>query len=121
MKMEKVIACLVAFCVIVVILLVGVLIFAPPIFGLPPFGERNEVVATVQSKHIDNNGDAGSSYMVVTDKGVFEVNNSLWLWLWNSDEIYGKIEVGKTFTFSIKGRKCANFIFQKYPYIEKIK
>jgi hypothetical protein len=60
--------------------------------------------------------------MVGTDKGVFEVQNHLIpIQLFNSDELYSKLEVGKTYTVTTKGNKVVNWLMQQYPYIIDIK
>lgn len=104
------------------------LISIKPMLGMFPFGPESEVEATVTktyvdvsiSKDSDGNSHSSSHYMVGTDKGVFEVDNSLWLWIWNADEIYGSLENGKTYKLTTKGKKFANFFMQQYPRIVKV-
>lgn len=89
-------------------------------FGIGGMGPTNNVTATVISKHVDTegvSGDVSSSYMVVTDNGTFEVDNGLLLELWNADELYGVIQIGKTYTFTTKGNRYTNMFIQVYPYI----
>jgi hypothetical protein len=74
--------------------------------------------ATVITKHVDA-GKEASSYMVTTDKGTFEVDNGWLLGVWNSDEIYGQLEVGKTYNLTIEGEKTVWWFLQYYPYITK--
>ena len=60
--------------------------------------------------------------MLTTDKGTFKVNNGLLIWTWNEDEIYGQIEVGKTYEFTTKGNRVVFLcILQYYPYITNVK
>lgn len=86
--------------------------------GRGGYGPERVTTATVKSKHVDAR-DKGSSYMLTTDKGTFEVDNGILLGLWNADELYGNIEVGKTYEFTTSGRESANMFWQQYPYITK--
>jgi hypothetical protein len=58
--------------------------------------------------------------MAGTSAGVFEIGNSLFLWIWNSDEIYSSIVQGGTYTLTIKGNKVLGWWLQSYPYIIKV-
>lgn len=117
--LKKVFGCLWATAVLLgVVGFFGFLIFHRPYLGLYPFGKTKTVTAKVDRVYVDYSGGKDSSsshYMVGTDQGVFEVSNSLWLWIWNADETYSKIEQGKTYEFQIKGRKLLNMFFQDYP------
>ena len=55
--------------------------------------------------------------MVGTDQGVFEVDNGLWLGVWNSDELYSKLIQGHKYHITTKGNKWVNMFFQEYPYV----
>jgi outer membrane phospholipase A len=77
----------------------------------------------VISKHVDiqKSSDSSSShYMVATNMGIFEVDNGIMLDVWNSDEIYGALEVGKTYTITTKGERVVGMFFQSYPYVIKV-
>lgn len=113
----------------IVIVIVGILaaIVIGPIggcaMGVGGFGPENMVTCKVISKHVDvqKSSDSSSShFMVGTDKGTFEVDNGLFLRVWNADEIYGRLEIGKTYTLKTKGAKVVNMFIQEYPYIVAI-
>ena len=105
-------------CVVVlglgVVVLLAVWFFAHPLLGCFPWGPTREVTATVTRLYVDNNGDAGSSYMVGTDAGVFEVDNSLWLWKWNADHRYSQLKEGQKYRLTVKGNEVVGFLFQSY-------
>jgi hypothetical protein len=90
--------------------------------GTGAFGPSSTVYsATVNRTYVDisKSGDtAESHYMVATDKGVFEVDNSILMNIYNADEIYGKIREGHTYNFGVQGKKYANIFLQEYPYIK---
>jgi hypothetical protein len=105
------------------ILLIAALCAIEPMMGVYPFGDRATQTVTIQRLYVDVSGtkeSTSSHYMVGTDKGTFEVDNSLWLWLWNADELYSKLEQGKSYKIETKGRKVVNFLFQSYPGIVRI-
>lgn len=89
-------------------------------FGVKGFGPEKTEQITVQRLFVDNN--KSSHYMVSTDKGVFEIDNFLYpRTIFNADELYGRLEVGKTYQVVVKGNKMLNLFFQQYPYIVEIK
>jgi len=79
--------------------------------------KSGEYSVTVTDKHIDHSTDDGSHYMVTTDKGVFEVDNGPFIDVWNADEIYGNLHIGKKYNIKTKGIKAVNMFAQWYPYI----
>jgi hypothetical protein len=88
--------------------------------GLFPFGPEQEVHAKIQRLYVDVSGDTQntkSHYMVGTDKGVFEVSNSLWLWIWDADKRYSQLQVDNKYQLRVKGNELVNFLFQEYPRI----
>ena len=85
--------------------------------GTDGFGPERDEQITVQRLYVDK-----SNYMVGTDKGVYEVQNFILpIQIFNSDELYSKLEVGKTYNVTLKGNKVLNPIMQQYPYIISIK
>ena len=89
-------------------------------YGVNGFGPIKEQVITVERLYVD--GGKSSHYMVGTDKGVFEVSNFKFpIQIWNSDEIYSNLQVGKRYAIKTKGNKILNWYFQEYPYIIKVK
>lgn len=84
--------------------------------GVGGFGPEYVNTVTVQRLYVD--GGSSSHYMVGTDKGVYEINNILIpIQLFNCDELYSKLEVGKTYNIKVKGNKVTNWLVQQYPYI----
>ena len=85
--------------------------------GTDGFGPERDEQITVQRLYVDKH-----SYMVGTDKGVYEVQNFVIpIQIFNSDELYSKLEVGKTYSVTVKGNKVLNPFMQEYPYIISIK
>jgi hypothetical protein len=85
--------------------------------GTDGFGPERDEQITVQRLYVDK-----SNYMVGTDKGVYEVQNFILpIQIFNSDELYSKLEVGKTYNVTLKGNKVLNPFMQQYPYIISIK
>lgn len=88
--------------------------------GVKGFGPEYVNTVTVQRLYVD--GGSSSHYMVGTDKGVYEINNILFpVQLFNCDELYSKLEVGKTYNVKVKGNKVTNWLMQEYPYIIEAK
>ena len=89
-------------------------------YGVNGFGPEEERVVIVERLYVD--GGKHSHYMVGTDKGVYEVSNLMFpIQIWNSDEIYSNLQVGKTYHIKTKGNKILNWYFQEYPYIIEVK
>lgn len=106
--------------VAIMLSVVGVIDSVNWFFGVKGFGPEKTEQITVQRLFVDNN--KSSHYMVSTDKGVFEIDNFLYpRTIFNADELYGRLEVGKTYQVVVKGNKMLNLFFQQYPYIVEIK
>jgi hypothetical protein len=89
-------------------------------YGVNGFGPVQEQVITIERLYVD--GGKSSHYMVGTDKGVYEVSNFMFpVQIYNSDEIYSNLQVGKTYHIKTKGNKILNWYFQEYPYIIEVK
>lgn len=87
--------------------------------NVAPFGPEITQQVKIERLYVDVSGES-SHYMVGTDKGVFEVNNSMWLGIWNADETYSKLQTGNTYTVTTKGEKILDWWIQQYPLITKI-
>ena len=106
--------------IIVVVLFVVGLFCIDPVLGIYPYGPERTVVTDVTRTYVDVSGGKESTkshYMVATDAGVFEIDNSLWLGFFTADELYGKIKAGQSYRFTTKGNKVVGFWCQEYPYI----
>ena len=100
----------------------GLLLFvltAKPLFGLYPFGPKSSETITVQRLYVDSGKT--SHYMVGTCKGVFEMDDSLILGIYNIDELYSELETGKTYEVELKGNKMVTWYCTDYPHIISFK
>lgn len=80
---------------------------------------RREITATVTDKDVKNS-DGKGKYLVFTktsdgETAVFEVTDALFAWRFNSSDLYGEIEVGKTYQFDVGGSR--NRLLSWYPNI----
>ena len=105
--------------------LFGLFIVIPNVLGVGGFGPEEKYEVLVTRLYVDVSGGGEdtaveSSYMVGTDKGVFEVDNGYLLNVWNADEIYSKLEVGKRYKITTKGKRYTNAFLQEYPYIVRV-
>jgi hypothetical protein len=70
-------------------------------FNLPHFS-RDTITARVEDKEVKRYSNK-DKYLIFTDKGVFE-NTDSWIELkFNSSDLYGKLEKGKTYDFRVYG------------------
>ena len=104
----------------IVVVMVGSVVLVNYSNGVAGFGPEYVNQVTVNRLYVD--GGRSSHYMVGTDKGVYEISNHLIpIQLFNCDELYSKLEVGKTYLVKIKGNKVTNWFMQQYPYIIEIR
>ena len=100
----------------------GLLLFvmtAKPLFGLYPFGPKASETVTIERLYVD--GGKYTHYMVGTDKGVFEMDDSIWLGIYNIDELYARLQTGKTYQVELKGNKLLTWYCSEYPHITSYK
>ena len=67
---------------------------------------RETVIATVRKTErvtVGFGDEMTSKYLIFTDSEVFENTDSPVFWKFNSSDIYGRIEVGKTYRFDVVG------------------
>lgn len=104
----------------IVFLLIGYLLSAA--YGVGGFGPTVTQDVTVFRTYIDIGGEkkTESHYVVVTDKGSFEVDNGLLLGMWNADDIFGQMQQGKKYRITSKGKRYQNMFMQEFPYIIKV-
>jgi len=80
------------------------------------------VIATVKDKavKIKRDGEGTTSiYLIFTDGGTFKIEDQLFFGKWNSSDIYGEIEVGKTYEFQLFGYRIG--ILSEYQNILSVK
>lgn len=77
-----------------------------------------DVTAMVTDKVVKNSQN-DSTYLIFTDKGVFENSDSLVNGKWNSSDVYNDIKVGKTYIFHVRGIR--NHVLSWYPNILNVK
>ncbi len=80
---------------------------------------RREVTATVTDKEVKNKSN-NSKYLIFTkneneDIAVFEITDALFAGQFDSSDIYGGIEIGKTYKFDVGGSR--NKLLSWYPNI----
>lgn len=86
-------------------------------YGVHGYGPVKTVqAAKILNKHVDASG-RDSHYMVTTDQGTFEVQNGWLLGVWDADQIFGQLELGKTYALHTKGNQETGWLYQEYPYI----
>ena len=103
-----------------VVVMVGSVVLVNYSNGVEGFGPEYVNQVTINRLYVD--GGKASHYMVGTDKGVYEISNHLIpIQLFNCDELYSKLEVGKTYTVKVKGNKVTNWFMQQYPYIIEVR
>lgn len=77
-----------------------------------------DVTVTVTDKVVKNSKN-DSTYLIFTDKGVFEDSDSLINGKWNSSDLYNELKVGKTYTLHVRGIR--NHVLSWYPNILTVK
>lgn len=60
-----------------------------------------------------------SYYLIYTDKETFELSNGILIGVFNSSDIYGTIEIGKTYQFEVRGVRIP--FLSMYKWIINIK
>ena len=105
----------------IVIILLGFVVSYT--IGIGGFGPTNVLDVTVSRAYVDVGGtkeDPESYYVVVTDKGSFEVDNGVLLGIWNADDLFGQLKEGHNYRITTKGRRYQNFFMQELPFIIKV-
>lgn len=121
MKNNKAFTLIEGLIVLIVVAVIAVALFRAPLMGIFPFGPTGKVECTINRLYVDSGGkEEGSHYMVGTDKGVFEVENSAWASVTNADELYSILKEGKRYRLTTKGDKVVGYFYQEYPRITAI-
>lgn len=84
--------------VIVVISLVSVLIIST----ISVFYHQHNIEFTVTGKDASRSRES-STFLVFTDKTTYKVDDSLINWRWDSADVYGKLQVGHTYSATLQG------------------
>lgn len=104
--------------------LIGIIILVVICFGSCVINETNEreVTVTVTEKGIKNTSKSGLYLIYCKDATgnvcVYKIKDSLMQGKFNSSDIYASIEVGKTYTFLIRGTRIE--FTSSYPNIVRI-
>jgi hypothetical protein len=83
-----------------------------------PYFTKGEVIAKIKkTERVYSQGS--SKYLVFTDKEVFQNTDSLSYLKFNSSDIYGSLEIGKTYKFEVYGFRL--HLFSSYRNIISVK
>lgn len=63
---------------------------------------EEQVTITVTDKDVKRYKDS-DKYLIYTESGTFEITDSVAYWRWDSSDLYGRIEEGKTYTATVYG------------------
>jgi hypothetical protein len=77
-----------------------------------------DVTVTVTDKVVKNDSKS-STYLIFTDKGVYQDSDSMVNGKWNSSDLYNELKVGKTYTLHVRGIR--NHVLSWYPNILTVK
>lgn len=92
--------------VLVVVVIAFALIGGIAISPWVAYATKGTVSFTVNDKAVVVSGDGNSTdskYLVYTTAGVFEDEDSLWYWKFNSSDVYNQLEKGQTYTATVYG------------------
>lgn len=83
-------------------LAVGILAVVSVGGGAIAYSTKDSVTFTVKNKEsiVENNS---SKYLIYTNKGVFENEDSLWYLKFDSSDLYNELEKGKTYEADVYG------------------
>ena len=95
------------------------------LFGLSVdyMNEQHITAKVLKTEHIsefsgsEDNLKVDNYYLVFTDKGTFKITDQLFFGKFDSSDLYGKLELGKTYTFEVYGFRIP--ILSMYQNIKK--
>lgn len=94
----------------------AVLLFVALLAGGRPAAARlkgtTELTVTVKQKERVTSGDT-SRYLVFTDSETFEVTDTVWWLRWDSADLYGRLEQGKTYRVRAAGWRLPLFSWNR--------
>lgn len=79
------------------------LVFVGPIIA---HTTQEDITLTVSEKVIKRSHNQSDKYLIFTNDGVGEVlenTDSLYVFKWNSSDLYGRVKVGETYKFKVYG------------------
>ena len=85
--------------IIAIVIVIG-LVLLPSILKVC---NKQETVVTVTDKGVKRKGSSDDKYLIYTDVTTYEITDSLLKWRWNSSDLYGSIQVGKTYKIETGG------------------
>lgn len=96
-------------------------------YSIAAFNHTRSVHALVQDKErvcgshtdsVDKSTKVTCQYLIFTDKGTFENTDSLLRGKFNSSDVYGRIQKGQQYDFTVQGFRQP--IFSMYPNIIEV-
>lgn len=96
-----------------VILMIGIVVSLSE--GIVKCCNERTITTTVTDKGVKRHGKSNDKYLVYTDDGTYEITDSLFWPRFDSSDLYGYIEVGKTYEFTVAGYRVP--LLTMYPNI----
>ena len=84
--------------IISIVLVLGVIIIEPIVLRTTKHNAR----ITVTDKDTKRSGDT-DKYLIYTKEGTYEITDTIAFWRFDSSDLYGKIEIGKTYDCEVAG------------------
>lgn len=102
---------------ILVCIIAAFAIAVPIVFAVLQNSNKRQVIATVTEKTVKNEGNSGKYLIFTKDKDVevYTIRDDIFQGRWDSSDLYGSIEEGKKYTFTVVGVR--NHFFSLYPNI----
>ena len=89
--------------------------------GIMKCCNERKVTTTVSDKGVKRHGRSDDKYLVYTDNGTYEITDSLFWPRFDSSDLYGCIEVGKTYEFTVAGYRVPFLTMYPNIYEAKVK
>ena len=87
--------------IITIVMILIVLVFCVGGCATALHKEHGQVFTVTGKENVKSGNDG--RYLVYTDKTTYEVTDSWVCWRWDSSDVYGRIQVGKTYTATLQG------------------
>ncbi len=100
-----------------VILMIGIVVSLSE--GIIKCCNERTITTTVTDKGVKRHGKSNDKYLVYTNDGTYEITDSLFWPRFDSSDLYGYIEVGQTYEFTVAGYRVP--LFTMYPNIYEAK